>query len=79
MCEKPKVVVLWDPEKRSSGLLHITGGSDCKQGEHMELTAVSRGSANGRNSKTCFEERVFSMSRYQDETPFQPIHDEDER
>jgi hypothetical protein len=26
MCEKPKEVVLWDLEKRSSGLLHITGG-----------------------------------------------------
>jgi hypothetical protein len=44
----------------------------------MELIAVSRGSANGRNSKNCFEERVFSMSRYQNETPFQPIHNEDE-
>jgi hypothetical protein len=79
LCEKPKVVVLRDPGRRFSGLLCITGNSDCKRGEPMELIAISRGSANGRDLKNCFEERVFSMSRYQDAKPFYPIHDEEER
>jgi hypothetical protein len=71
--------VIRDPVGRFSGLLCVTGSSDCKQGEPMELIAISRGSANGKDLKKCFEERGFSMSRYRDAQAFWAIQDRNER
>jgi hypothetical protein len=45
----------------------------------MELIAISRGSANGKDLKKCFEERGFSMSRYRDAQAFWAIQDRNER
>ncbi|KAK7179408.1 heterokaryon incompatibility protein [Paraphaeosphaeria sporulosa] len=79
ICKKPRVVVLRDSMMRFSGLLCITGNSDCKRGEPMELVAISRGSANGKDLRHSFEERVFAMSRYRDAKAFRPVHDDEER
>ncbi|KAL5376611.1 hypothetical protein DPSP01_010404 [Paraphaeosphaeria sporulosa] len=66
--------LLWQPLSRQ-----LDTPEYCKRGEPMELVAISRGSANGKDLRHSFEERVFAMSRYRDAKAFRPVHDDEER
>jgi hypothetical protein len=72
LLERPKVIVLRDPARGFSGLLCITGHSDCKQGEPIELIAISRGSANGEDLKKCFEEKYSQWASIEMQSRFGP-------
>ncbi|KAF5548193.1 hypothetical protein FNAPI_8297 [Fusarium napiforme] len=62
--EMPKVVVLQNPKGEVAGLLRITGDFKCNPEEPIELIAISKGSANGRYLRTCFEEKLLQKSTY---------------
>ncbi|KAF5630240.1 uncharacterized protein FTJAE_8265 [Fusarium tjaetaba] len=62
--EMPDVVVLRNSKRKLSGLLRITGNAKCNPKELIELIAISKGSADGRYMRTCFEEKVLRKSTY---------------
>ncbi|KAF4949921.1 hypothetical protein FSARC_13342 [Fusarium sarcochroum] len=70
------VVVLQNQDGKFSGLLKITGEIKCKQGDMIELIAISKGSASHSDIKGCIEERVFGMSQYHGSERFQASFDE---
>jgi hypothetical protein len=71
----PKVVVLQDQNKKWAGLIRITGDAKAKTSEFMELVVISQGSANGKDLKRCFEEKVFLESRYHGGSGFAAQYD----
>ncbi|RGP67470.1 heterokaryon incompatibility [Fusarium longipes] len=76
MCQ---VGVLQNATGRFAGLLRITdSGTSAMQGD-MTLVAMSWGTANGKDLKNCFEEKVFRRSRYHNPKPFRAIYDDNER
>ncbi|KAL4726641.1 hypothetical protein ACLX1H_005529 [Fusarium chlamydosporum] len=84
LSEKPlnemcKVAVLQDSTGRFAGLLRITDSAASVAQGDMTIVAMSQGSANGRDLRNCFEEKVFRRSRYHNPDPFQAIYDDNER
>ena len=77
--EMPKVVVLQDSAARFSGLLRITDSTAVVAQGKMTIVAMSHGTANGKDLKDCFEEKVFRRSRYYNPRPFRAIYDENDR
>ncbi|KAI1073170.1 hypothetical protein LB507_010764 [Fusarium sp. FIESC RH6] len=77
--EMPKVVVLQDSTGRFSGLLRITDSTAVVAQGKMTIVAMSHGTANGKDLRDCFEEKVFRRSRYYYPKPFRAIYDEIDR
>ncbi|KAF7526199.1 hypothetical protein G7054_g10850 [Neopestalotiopsis clavispora] len=75
----PKVVVVQDQNRKWAGLIRITGDSKAKRHHPVELIVISQGSANGRDLKSSFEERVFRKSRYHSPGIFRAKYDKNER
>ncbi|RGP79792.1 heterokaryon incompatibility [Fusarium longipes] len=74
-----KVVVLQDAGGSLAGMVRITGDSTCEPEQKMELIAISEGSADGRDLKSCFEDKVLRRSIYADPKPFRPKYDSQQR